>query len=220
VHHIQKSIINKLNQAHSLSFSKLKPDDLDNKLFSYHLNIVQVDDFVEKVDKTYRLTPTGKLMWRQLTQKPEQLSKRAYSVLILAIKNKTSGEWLVYKRRRHPLIGKVGFMHATPSHEVSAVESAKNECFNKTGLSCDFKYRGGGFFRIKNGDELQSFTNFSLFFASTEQSKLSVNDEDAEYFWISEPELHKQQLLPNMPSLLDSLADNQLFFTDKDILGS
>lgn len=38
-HHIQHAIIQKLVTNDGLTFSDLKPDDIDNKLFTYHLKI-------------------------------------------------------------------------------------------------------------------------------------------------------------------------------------
>ena len=39
-HHIQRQIVYQLAFVDSLRFGELKPDDLDNKLFTYHLKKV------------------------------------------------------------------------------------------------------------------------------------------------------------------------------------
>ena len=60
-HHIQKSIVYDLAFAESLRFSDLKPDDMENKAFTYHLKKVMKSGLVEKLeDGHYSLTMKGR----------------------------------------------------------------------------------------------------------------------------------------------------------------
>jgi hypothetical protein len=122
-HHIQRSIVTRLKQVDWLSFSDLKPADIENKLFTYHLKIVIREGFVEKAQTGYRLTSAGKRLWKRMSESPETISLRPYSVLFLIIKNPELG-WLLYRRKTHPVIDRVAFMHAVAEGKEYIVDTA------------------------------------------------------------------------------------------------
>ena len=128
-HHFQRSIVYRLALASRLKFSELKPDTLDNKLFTYHLKKVMSAGFIEKdADGYYELTPKGRRLGAHVLDNAEALFDRAYSVLFLAVQRKHDGAWLLYRRKTHPLLGRVGFMHATPNATDAVAKTAHLVC--------------------------------------------------------------------------------------------
>ena len=217
-HHLQQSIVETLSTRDELSFSELKPDEVDNKLFTYHLKIVIREGFVEKTNKGhYRLTPTGQKLWRRMREKPEVISIRAFSILFLVVR-RSDGAWLLYKRNTHPLKDKVGFMHVVPKASEQVNETATREVYERTGLTCSFSVAGCGFFHTYHDDNIDGFTNFTLMLCDVPFGQLTPNDRSADYFWVSRPDFSAPDMLPNMKLLVDALGSDSLpFFMDETV---
>lgn len=217
-HHIQRTIVYRLALTPSLTFSELRPDTLENKLFTYHLKKVVAAGLVEKnEDGRYALTPEGRLLGVHVLENTEAIIDRAYSVLFLVIRRASDGAWLLYKRGSHPLYGRVGFMHVTPNAHESSLQTAARLCKERTGLEAQFKALGSGFFRVFEDGNLESFTNFTLLICEDTQGKLVGDDELAEYFWQTNPDFSAPDMLPNMSILSELYVKNQPFFVEKDL---
>ena len=201
-HHIQRTIVYTLAFAESLRFAELKPDDIDSKLFTYHLKKVVSAGFVTKTaDGAYALTPEGRRVGKGALEKQSRMINRAYSILLLAIRRKEDGAWLLYRRQTHPLLGLTGFMQAQPVADMETTETAKNQCLEKTGLSGDFNVHGHGYFRVYREDELESFIHFTLLVCTDIQGELRQSSEPAEYYWDVNPDFAAPDMLPNMQTL-------------------
>lgn len=61
-HYIQADIVNKLYTVGVLSFSELKPDDIENSLFMYHMRKLLDRGVAEKTEQGFQLTRKG-LRW-------------------------------------------------------------------------------------------------------------------------------------------------------------
>ncbi len=215
-HHIQRAIVYRLALTPSLTFSALKPETIENKLFTYHLKKVVAAGLVEKNSSgEYALTSQGRLLGVHVLERTEAMADRAYSVLFLVIRRTQDRAWLLYRRGSHPLYGKVGFMHATPNAHETSLETAARVCKERTGLSAEFTALGSGFFRVFEGENLESFTNFTLLVCEHATGELSGNDELADYFWTTELNHNNQELLPNMPTLIELYEVGTPFFVEK-----
>lgn len=118
-------------------------DDIESKLFTYHLKKVVVAGYVEKsMDGSYAPTPEGRRLCVHVLENNQALVDRAYSVLFLVIRRKSDGAYLLYKRGTHPFRHKVGFMHCTPTSVENLNVTATNICKEKTGLTCTFAAGG------------------------------------------------------------------------------
>lgn len=217
-HHIQRAIAYKLALTPSLTFSELRPDAVENKLFTYHLKKAVAAGLVEKnEDGRYALTSQGRLLGVHVLERTEALVDRAYSVLFLVIRRKNDEAWLLYRRGSHPLYGKVGFMHVVPNAHETTLQTASRVCKERTGLDAQFTTLGSGFFRVFEEKRLESFTNFTLLVCEDAQGTLQSADELAEYFWQTNPDFVASDMLPNMPTLAALYSKNQPFFVEKDL---
>ncbi|MCA9332897.1 hypothetical protein KDA00_03415 [Candidatus Saccharibacteria bacterium] len=217
-HYIQRNIVYKLAFTPGLRFSELKPGDLDNKLFNYHLKKVIVAGYVKKSEEgQYELTADGRRVGTRIFEKQLSFASRAESVLFLVIRRKQDGAWLLYRRTTHPLLGKVGFMHALPTLEQTCELAASRTCKEKTGLNANFNVLGGGYFKVFNGKELESFTHFNLLVSNDVEGRLQPSDDKAEYFWEVAPNFESDDMLPNMPILADLYLKDKQFFIEKDL---
>ena len=121
-HHIQKAIVYKLAFSPGLRFSELQPDELDNKLFDYHLKQVMIAGLVKKAeDGSYTLTAKGRKIGVGVLDKQFLALERAHSVAFLIIQRPSDKAWLLFKRQTHPLFGKVGLMHVNPKIEKDII---------------------------------------------------------------------------------------------------
>lgn len=218
-HHLQRSIVYRLALSHELHFSELKPDIIDNKLFTYHLHKVEKAGYVSKnKDGLYSLTPEGRRLGIRVLQNQQALIDQPESVLFLVIRRKPDGAWLFYKRKAHPLIDRVGFMHCTPNANEDTRETAKKACKEITGLDCTFDVLGGGYFRVLTAaGHLESFTHFSLLVCENAKGALIQNDEHADYYWEDKPDFTDESMLPNMATLADHYAAGKLFFIEQTL---
>jgi hypothetical protein len=201
-HHIQKSIVYDLAFAESLRFSDLKPPELENKAFTYHLKKVMKAGLVEKLDDgRYTLTMKGRRVGKGALKKESRLLDRAYSILLLAVRNIEDDAWLLYKRQTQPLLGLVGFMQAQPVAETDARSTAQQTCLEQTGIQAEFAVQGHGYFRVYRKGELESFIHFTLLVGQDPKGELLATAESAGYFWQRTPNFAHPDMLPNMQTL-------------------
>lgn len=217
-HHLQRAIVYRLAFTPGLRFSELKPDTIENKLFTYHLKKVVAARLVAKQpDGTYALTAEGRRLGTRVLDKQLALVDQPESVLFLAIRRPQDKAWLLYRRKTHPLLNKVGFMHCTPRADEPIEITASKQCLEKTGLKASFNILGGGYFRVFRGPELESFTHFTLLVSDDAEGDLRQNDEFAEYFWAANPKFTDPDMLPNMKTLADFRKTNTVFFAEETL---
>jgi hypothetical protein len=215
-HHLQRTIVYRLAFAKSMRFSELKPDDVENKLFDYHLKKTIAEGYVKKNEAgRYALTPDGRKLGLHVLQRGRPLFDQAYSILILAVRRRSDKAWLLYRRKTHPLLGRVGFMHALPQADRLSAEVAAESCLEQTGVTATFRVLGSGFFTTYDQDNLESYVNFTFLVSDDAEGGLRSNDPRTEFFWADDPDFTDHNMLPNMKTLGNLHKANQLFFVEK-----
>ena len=217
-HHLQRGIVYRLALEDNLRFGELQPDTIDNKLFTYHLKKVVSAGYVEKNgDGRYSLTADGRRLGIRVLSNFQTLADRAHSVIFLVIRRKADGAWLLYKRKIQPLVNRVGFMHCTPNSEESILQTASKLCRERTGITAEFTPLGNGYFRMFDGEELESFTHFTLLVCEDASGELQQGNEYSEYFWVTQPDFADPAMLPNMQSLVARYQANEQFFLEETL---
>lgn len=215
-HHIQKTIVYTLAFSDSMRFGELKPDDLENKLFDYHLKKVIRAGLVEKnPDGHYTLTSEGKRVGKGALKAQVRMIDRAYSTLLLAVRRSDDGAWLLMRRRVQPLIGLRGFMNAQPVATQDIVDTARDVCREQTGLTGQFVAHGHGYFRTYRSGSLESFIHFTLLVCSDIQGALHQNSSLAEYCWDTDPDWSAPDMLPSTRTLHKMLEAPAGLFVDE-----
>jgi len=214
-HHIQRNIIYQLAFADSMKFSELKPDDIESKLFTYHLKKVIVSGLVEKNENgTYCLSSQGRRVGKGALLKDSRMINRAYSIIIMAVRHEHDGAWLLSKRTTQPLIGLSGFMQSQPLPGVSSLQLASESLHKKTGLSGDFEFISSGLYTINKDDQLESYIHFTLLFCEKATGELSQNDPLGEYYFDLSPDFANPSMLPTASALAE-LLESRLSFTER-----
>lgn len=208
-HHIQKEILRKLVYSDSSRFSELRPKEMDGNIFTYHLNQLISQGYVKKrADGRYELTALGKSAGIVNKLSNSELLSQAHSVLFLAIRNK-DGKWLLRQRNAQPMFKSWGFIHTEPLIEESIVDSASHALAEKAGIAVSLKPCGAGYIRLFRGEELESFTHFTILTGVLEDGKLS--DEELNR-WFSDDEMQSVDLIPSMNDLITALKGPESFF--------
>lgn len=215
-HHLQRSIVYTLAFADSLRFSELQPDDIDSKLFTYHLKKVIAEGLaVKNSDGTYSLTPQGRRVGKGALKKQDRFIDRAYSILLLVVRRKSDGAWLLYTRNNQPLRGLSGFMQAQPQPDQDSAATAARALHTNTGLTGGFSYVSSGYFRIYSGDALESFTHFTLLACDDVMGDLAAHDELGEYSWQLSPNFDDPSMLPTAQTLSELYLHPDVTFVEE-----
>jgi hypothetical protein len=215
-HHIQKSIVYKLAFSPGLRFSQLKPDELDNKLFDYHLKLVIKAGLVIKDENgLYNLTHVGRRVGVGVLDKHFLALDRAHSVLFLIIRRHSDKAWLLFERQTHPLLGKIGFMHANPTTDKDVFLTASSELLAKTGITATFSYIGNGYFKVYENNEIESYTHFTVLVSEDAKGELCQSNNKGKYLWQENINSIGSELLPTAKLISELYEAGQPFFVEQ-----
>ena len=106
-HTLQVGVLDKLRHKESVEYAGLIPDGMSGNEFLYHLNKIVSSKLVEKIGKSYKLTPLGLLHSDVSSYDTNKLKLRPVIGVFLYLKN-TAGKQLVFESLRAPLFGYIG----------------------------------------------------------------------------------------------------------------
>lgn len=183
MHPIKKQILYQLITNSSLPYSKLKPNDVESNLFIYHLKQLITEDLVvKKNDGKYELSDEGKKYADNLSLKNLQPRIQPKIVTLIVCKN-NKGEVLLYKRKRQPFLGLVGFPYGKIHLGEKISEAALRELKEKTGLVSKLSHKGDAYLTTFKDDKLISQMFCHVFAGEDPKGELVVKSEIGECFW-------------------------------------
>jgi hypothetical protein len=214
-HHIQRNILHKLVLQDKARFADIKPSGVDSNVFTYHLKQLMKEKLVIKLDDgTYSLTPLGRVAGINVTLSKKELLEQAHSILLMSLRTEKEG-WLLRKRLAQPMYEKVGFVHAEPVAHEPALKTASETFTLRTGLTADFKVAGTGYVRLFHGDDLESFTHFTLLTADSYSGVLAPIMRNGENYWGKDPDFADTAMIPSMPDLVKMITSStEIFYAD------
>lgn len=212
-HHIQKDIIRALVRCESARYSELKPAAVDGNSFTYHLQQVIRDKYVEKLaDGSYRLTPTGKALGINAQLTTQEHLEQPHAIFLIVVRD--GDRWLLQRRLAQPEYGKLGFIHGEPLLREPLLETAATVLQTKTGLHAEFIVRGSGYIRIFKEAALESFTQFTLLEAHNITGELIERSGNGENLWTEQPDFAAADMIPSMADLVAHIKDPEHFFVE------
>lgn len=214
-HNIQRKIIRSLATHESVNFAQLRPENVESNAFAYHLKFLIKEGFVKKCDDgTYELTALGKMLGINSHLSTAEWLKQAHAVFFLTVYDPQKG-WLVRRRKTQPMYGYVGFVHGEPNDTESVLETATERFTERNGLVAEFEPRGYGYARFHRGDDLQSYTTFTVFSSSKWSGTLQEDTDTGHNYWATIDELKNEpKLLPTMLPILERLESDEMFWLD------
>lgn len=140
--YVQLKILSNALKGNSLRYSDLKPSDIDQDLFNYHLRFLLDKKYLKKEVDFYQLTNYGKKYVIQMDTKGEYKPLFRVSVIAIAFKNNRK-EILMEKRLRHPYYGDtlLGIAGKLNQGEL-VIDGAKRKFLEETGLNGEFEFIG------------------------------------------------------------------------------
>lgn len=108
LHHIQRSVLEKLTHQDVVSYSELLPDGMSGNAFNYHLNHLLKQRVIEKSEDGYKLTSLGRLVVDSMSLREQRFKLRPVCGALLYVEHGDSKKVLLYRSKRQPLIGSVG----------------------------------------------------------------------------------------------------------------
>ncbi len=212
-HHIQRKIISDLVESESLTYSRLKPANIEGNVFTYHLNNLIKQKLITKDKGEYTLTNNGKLYGINGAVRPQNLLAQAHSIILLSIRD--GDRWLVRKRLVQPLFGRVGFMHGEPEAGETISQAGDRILRYRTGLKGDMSVKGSGYVQIEDENGLVAYSHFTMLEVTNTSGVLQEKDNHGENLWLTRPDFNSVEMIPSMPDLARELQKPGLFFMDK-----
>lgn len=154
-HHIEQSILRQLAYSGRASFSQLKPDDIMNNAFDYHLKALIRDKLVAKNDGNYQLTAAGLEYIDKLSFKTGKPRSQPKLVAILALQN-SRGQWLMAERKVEPYLGQLMLPSGKQHYGESPANHIIRELDEQVGQAVAVERRGFADVRISRDGHLVS----------------------------------------------------------------
>lgn len=201
LHHIQKSIMDKLVTAETKRYGELKPAELDGNIFGYHLKALLIEKYVSKSDQgEYALTQQGK---DYVVHRFENPLLQAHSIFLIALRR--GDNWLLRERSVQPLLGMVGFIHGEPVAGEPIAVTATKRLQEKTGLQTELHVQSGGLISIMRGGVLESYSHAVVLVGQTDSDLSITHDTTGHNFWLASSELDLETILPSCIDIISRI---------------
>lgn len=214
-HVIQKSILAKLISSPYLRYSKLKPPNLEGNHFMYHLKALMRDGLVVKNEQgQYLLSPEGKLLADSMSLQNYAPRTQPNIVTLITCQN-AKGQWLVYQRKRQPLINQKGFVYGKLHIGETISQAANRELKEKTGLECELTHRGDGYIAIYEDNQIISQIMFHLFYGKNPYGEITKTNKPGIASWAWRDELKFEPFMASVDHLAQLIeTTNERFFVE------
>ncbi len=215
MHRLQSHILNQLIHNPERRYADLKPTEVEGNLFMYHLKTLIRQNLVVKGDDgLYCLTVEGQRYADGLSLETFTSRAQPRIVTLLVVKD-IYGQYLFLRRKRQPLLGKVGFPYGKIHLGESIMAAAGRELKEKTGLTASLSHRGDGYITIYEQAEPVSQIMFHLFYGEDPTGDLIDETTAGSVFW-AKPEMIDATYMPSVLDLLRLLSEqgDQRFFAE------
>jgi ADP-ribose pyrophosphatase YjhB (NUDIX family) len=216
MHRLQQHILQQLILNPQLRYADIKPREVEGNLFMYHLKQLIGEGLVEKCENgKYRLTPKGMAYVDKLSLASLTPRVQPRIVTLIAVED-GSGQWLLYRRKRQPLINTIGFPYGKIHLGETVHKAAERELLEKTGLTAKLEHRGDGYATVFEGTDPVSEILFHLFYGTKPQGELIEKSHIGEPFWSTLDALPTDEVMPNMLEILEltKAYDGKRFFAE------
>lgn len=216
MHDLRKTILKKLIFSPTQRYADLKPVNTEGNLFSYHLGALVRSEMVRKrEDGLYELTSAGKLYADRISI--ASLAPRAQpKIVTLIVLRNAYGEYLFYRRKKQPLMNKVGFPYGKLHLGETIAEAATRELKEKTGLEANLSHRGDGYISVTENQEAVSHLMFHLFMGTDAKGELISKSKSGENQWARIHYFDPKELMPGVADIARTLEANPMsrFFAE------
>ncbi len=203
MHPVRRHIIYHLILNPYLAFAKLKPDNIEGNVFTYHLKTLISEGLVQKrTQGGYELTEEGKRYVDKLSLK--NLSPRAQpKIVTLLVCQNPKGEYLLYQRKRQPFLNMIGFPYGKIHLGETVLQAAKREMEEKTGIEAKLFHIGDVYLTIFQSNKLLTQMLCHIILAKNPLGEVKKQSQIGECFWADIKTLSKNKLMPGFKEIYD-----------------
>ncbi len=216
MHPVKKQILFQLSQSPSLSYSKLKPKEVEGNLFIYHLKQLISEEIIQKNNEGfYELTLDGYILMSKTSRINFKIREQPLIFNMIICQN-SKGEYLLYKRLRQPFLGLISFPYGKLHLGETMLQAASREIKEKTGFTADLKFIGSAYKIIYQNGELLTHTLTHLFKGSNLQGELIKKGPMWECFWDKLDDPKDKKYNPGTDNILKLVKEDppQPFFKE------
>lgn len=220
-HYIQRDIMRALLAVPTATYSMLKPTTIESNLFLYHLRQLISAGLIEKDDKQYRLTLSGK-QFADRTNLETMKARVQPKVVSILVVTDPDGKYLILERRHQPFLGTKGFPSGKVHFGEQLEQSAYRELGEKTGLTASdvtLTLRGNIFMRflLKDNDEVVNHVIGYVFTGQTTAPQtLDYEQPLFRSFWDNEQVLYEENAFKGHREILALLKQPDYFVETYD----
>jgi ADP-ribose pyrophosphatase YjhB (NUDIX family) len=207
---IQNHILLELTRHTSRRYSQLRPRDVEGNLFTYHLNKLIRDGYVEKADRVYQLTIKGLQFVGTLSLQTGKTRPQPKILTAIICKDRAD-RYLFVKWHRQPNVGQISFPHGMMHYGKTVTHMAATELAEKAGLEADLTYRGDVYLRGMRGEALDRHMLVHLFEAINPRPGRTdeLRPEVSESFWAGLDTLAADNFVPGFYEIAQLVEQNK-----------
>ena len=219
---IQNNIISLLKNASCLRYGELKPKEIPNDLFNYHLQFLVKKKYINKTDKGYSLSKKG---IKYIADSTINNLFKINPLLIVARIENGKLQILNQLRKSHPSFGKIGVPGGIVFKGESIIDASSRKLKIETGLDAKFKIIGMMRRLMYIENELFSDVIFPIVYTDKYSGTLLQNSDYGENMWVSIDEAIKNESakfdsIISLPKVLRAVKKGALnkmpFFYEED----
>lgn len=228
---IQWEIIRNLNSFGTKRFSEIKPDDIENDLFNYHLKFLVTKGLVVKSIEGYELSKEGKKLVHSVDSQGLVYDQFKYSVILYVLRFKDGElEILSHRNNRHPFINDVSTIAGKIRKGELVEDAANRKLFEEARLNGNFSLIGvlRKIRREKESRKVLEDTIYNVCLCNNPEGDLVEKNDFGENKWVKFFE-YKKLVQKNVDfgeydikviDLVESRKDNMFYFQQDMVVES
>jgi ADP-ribose pyrophosphatase YjhB (NUDIX family) len=197
-HEVQVIILRHLLFVPQASFVELqKAAGLSSDHFSFHIKKLVDEDYVEKTERSYKLTHKGKEYSNRMDTDDKTIERQPKVSIVITLERKNDKgkrEFLFQQRKKNPYYDFWGRVGGKMRWGESVIEAAQRELKEETGLEAEFEYRllyhKRDFNKITG--KLLEDKIFLCVYATEYRGELTEEFEGGINRWMTNEEFHQQ----------------------------
>ncbi len=207
MHWIARHILKRLAFADHLTYSELKPDQVEGNLFQYYARSLEKEGLITRGVDGYALTSAGKAVVADLSQ-TQLMRRHEQPQPMVAAFVRRGTQILLFEWKRHPYRGMVSLSMGRHGIEMDLVTAAADQLFWKAGLAGTAEYIGQIELISHDGDNREAHTLINVVEFSDVAEVAATDGLTGQYFWSEMDRTKTDTLVPGFSEILDWCNDD------------